>query len=180
MLKISAETYAKNGIETLFDCLKNYWLDEKHTENTIGRSVWRNITKNITFKIQATKTRISRLWQLSILQNDKKTSIKSNNALQSSRIIQFYVHDVIDTKKQSVLGAIKRTFKGEIIQTRYSLLGYKIDLYFHDYKLAIDEYGHNDKNIDYETKRQKQQKKNLDVNLLELTLMNKILLFLEL
>ena len=51
MLKISAETYAKNGIETLFHCLKNYWLDEKHTENTIGRSVWRNISKNITFKI---------------------------------------------------------------------------------------------------------------------------------
>ena len=87
---------------------------------------------------------------------------------------------MINTKKQSVLGAIKRTFKGEIIETQYSLLGYRIDLYFHDYKLAIDEYGHNDRNVDYETKRQKQQKKNLDVNLLELILINKILLFLEL
>lgn len=51
MLNISAETCAKNGIETLFDCLKFFWLNEKHTENTIGCSVWRNITKNITFKI---------------------------------------------------------------------------------------------------------------------------------
>ena len=84
---------------------------------------------------------------------------------------------MINTKKQSVLGAIKKTFKGEIIQTQYSLLGYRIDLYFHDYKLAIDEYGHNDRNVDYETKRQKQQKKNLDVNLLELILINKFYCF---
>ena len=38
------------------------------------------------------------------------------------------------------------------MQTQYSALGYKIDLYFDEYKLAIDvdESGHNDKNIDYE------------------------------
>ena len=36
-------------------------------------------------------------------------------------------------------------------------LSYRIDLYFHDYKLAIeaDENGHRNKNIDYEIKRQK-------------------------
>ena len=36
------------------------------------------------------------------------------------------------------------------------MLGYRIDLYFHDYKLAIqiDENGHSDKNIDYEIERQ--------------------------
>ena len=37
------------------------------------------------------------------------------------------------------------------------MLGYRIDLYFHAYKLAIkfDENGHSDKNIDDEIKRQK-------------------------
>ena len=37
------------------------------------------------------------------------------------------------------------------------MLGYKTDLYFHDYKLAIkiDENGHSDRNIDNETKNQK-------------------------
>ena len=35
-------------------------------------------------------------------------------------------------------------------------MGYRIDLYFHKYKLAIevDELGHNDRNIDYEIQRQ--------------------------
>ena len=54
------------------------------------------------------------------------------------------------------------------MQTHYSVLGYRIDLYFLDYKLAIevDEKDHDDINIDHEIKRQKAlEKKNLIVNL---------------
>ena len=42
------------------------------------------------------------------------------------------------------------------MQTHYSALSYRIDLYFHDYKFTveIDENGHSDRNIDYEIKRQ--------------------------
>ena len=67
---------------------------------------------------------------------------------------------------------IKSSLEGENMQTQYSVLGYKIDLYFHDYKSAIeiDEYGHNGKNIDYEIKRKKQQNKNFVATLLELIL----------
>ena len=38
------------------------------------------------------------------------------------------------------------------MQTQYSVLGYRIDLYFDDYRLAIevDELGHNDRNNDDE------------------------------
>ena len=37
------------------------------------------------------------------------------------------------------------------------MLGYRIDLYFHDYKLAIgiDQNSHRDRNIDYEVKGKK-------------------------
>lgn len=43
------------------------------------------------------------------------------------------------------------------MQTQYSVLDYKIDLYFHVYKLAIaiDENGLIDRNIGYEIRRQK-------------------------
>ena len=43
------------------------------------------------------------------------------------------------------------------MQTQYSVLDYRIDLYFHDYKLAteIDENGYSVRIIDYEIKRQK-------------------------
>ena len=42
------------------------------------------------------------------------------------------------------------------MQKQYIVLGYRIDLYFHEYKLAIevDELGHNDRNINDEIQRQ--------------------------
>ena len=50
------------------------------------------------------------------------------------------------------------------MQTQYSALNYKIDVYFHDYKLAIepDEKGHRDRNTDHEIKRQKALEKELN------------------
>ena len=43
------------------------------------------------------------------------------------------------------------------MQPQYSVLGYRIDLYFYDYKLAIeiDENGHSDRNSDCEIKRKR-------------------------
>ena len=62
-----------------------------------------------------------------------------------------------------MLESIKDAIERENMQTQYSVLGYKIDLYFHEYKLAIevDELGHNDRNIDYEIQRQKAIEKEL-------------------
>ena len=64
----------------------------------------------------------------------------------------FTLHDVINTKEQSVISAIKDAFEREDMQTRYNVLSYSIDLYFHKYKLAIkfDELGHADRNINNE------------------------------
>ena len=55
------------------------------------------------------------------------------------------------------MNSIKDMFEGENIQTQYSVLGYRIDLYFHEYKLAIevDELGHTNRNINDEIERQK-------------------------
>ena len=55
-------------------------------------------------------------------------------------------------------------FEGENIQTQYSVLGYRIDLYFHKYKLAIEvnKLGHTDRNINNEIERQKALEKELN------------------
>ena len=67
----------------------------------------------------------------------------------------FNQYDITLTKKQSVLKSIMDAFEGEHMQTQYNVLGYRIDLYFHDFKLAIevDERGHKDRNIDHEIQR---------------------------
>ena len=66
------------------------------------------------------------------------------------------------------------------MQTQYSILGYRIDFYFHKHKFAIEvnELGHADRNLSDEIERQKALEKELDcVYLLELILMKKILTF---
>ena len=44
------------------------------------------------------------------------------------------------------------------MQSQYTVLDYRIDLYFHKY----DELGHNERNIDYEIERQKALERKLD------------------
>ena len=65
--------------------------------------------------------------------------------------------------EKATLDSIKNAFEGENIQTHYRVLGYEIDIYFHDSKLPveIDEYNHEDGDIGSEIKRQKALEKEL-------------------
>ena len=49
------------------------------------------------------------------------------------------------------------------MQTQYTVTGYRIDFYFHKYKLIIEVDGldHDDRNIDYEIQRQKALEREL-------------------
>ena len=74
---------------------------------------------------------------------------RTDESCSLKRNLGFNLHDVTNAKEQTVLKSIKDAFEGEDMQTQYSVLGYRIDLYFHKYKLAIkvDELGHVDRNI---------------------------------
>ena len=79
----------------------------------------------------------------------------TNESCNLQRNLGFRLHDVINTKEQTVLKSIKDAFEGGDMQIQYSVLGYRIDLYFHKHKLAIevDELGHADRNLSNETER---------------------------
>ena len=89
---------------------------------------------------------------------------RSAKAIEVRSNLGFNQYDITLKKELSVLKSITGVFEVENMQTQYSVLGYKIDLYFHDYKLAIeaDEKGHRERNIDHEIRRQKAMKKELD------------------
>ena len=89
---------------------------------------------------------------------------RTDESYKSKKRLGFTLHDVINTKEQTVISTIKDIFEGENMQTQYSVLGYRIDLYFHKYKLAIEvgELGHNDRNIDHEIQRQRALERELD------------------
>ena len=76
----------------------------------------------------------------------------------------FNQHDITLNKEQSVLKSVMDAFEGENMQTQYSVLGYRIDLYFHKYTLAteVDEKGHIDRNINHEIETQKALERELD------------------
>ena len=69
----------------------------------------------------------------------------------------FNLEDVINTKGQTVLRSVKDAFEGEDMQTQYTVIGCRIDLYFHKHKLEIevDEWGHVDRNLNNDIERQK-------------------------
>ena len=74
--------------------------------------------------------------------------------------LRFNQIHLILKKEQKVLKSIKDTFEGEDMQTQYTVIGYRIDLYFPAY-IQVDELGHNDRNIDYEIQRQRAIEKEL-------------------
>ena len=86
---------------------------------------------------------------------------RTSESCKFKRCLGFKLHKKINCKEQKVLESIKDVFEGENIQTRYNVLGCKIDLYYHEHKLAIEvnELGYNDRNIDYEIQRLKKKKK---------------------
>ena len=83
--------------------------------------------------------------------------ISTPKSIEFRSRIGFNQCDITLNKEQSVLKSVMDGFEGENMQTQYSVLGYRIYLYFHDYKLAIgvDEKGDKDRNIGHEIKRQK-------------------------
>ena len=84
--------------------------------------------------------------------------------MQSQKNLGFTLYEVINTKEQTIINPIKDAFEGEDMQTQYTVIGYKVDLYFHKYNIAIevDELGHNDRNLTYEIQRQQALERKLN------------------
>ena len=101
--------------------------------------------------------------------------------MQPPKKLGLKLHDVINTKEQTMINSIKDIFEGEKIQTQYSVLGYRINLYFHEYKLAIEvhELGHTNRNINNEIERQKALKKELNCIFITINPDEKDLTFLK-
>ena len=87
---------------------------------------------------------------------DESCSLKRN--------LGFNLLDVINTKERTALRSVKDAFEGEGIQTQYTVISYRIDLYFHKHKLEItlDELGLADRNLNNQIERQKALERELD------------------
>ena len=75
--------------------------------------------------------------------------VSTPKSIEFSHKLRFKQYDIMLTKEQSALRSVMIAFQGESVQTQYSVLRYKIDLYFCDYRLAIevDEKNHCDRDF---------------------------------
>lgn len=72
--------------------------------------------------------------------------------------------DVILSKEQETISFIENCYKGiTAVYKQYQVGGFKIDLYFESYKLAVecDEFNHSDRDSEYEEERQEYIEKEL-------------------
>ena len=172
MVNITKETHENDNIEVRVDSANALWLNERH----IGEQLRHKHLPAVTSKydkiynkhryelvdkpIKQPYRRFLRIDLALKITMDCRTD-ESCNLIRN---LGFTSHDVINSKEQTIINSIKNAFEGEDLQKQYTVIGYRIDLYFHEYKLAIevDELGHNDRNIDYKIQRQKALEKELN------------------
>ena len=179
MFKVTAETFAKNCVHTIkvnkTDNKSVLWIKMIDIQKKLDfKNIHDLVDKEIKGKFKTNNLTHARIKQYKIHGSELIDSDKfmyahegliipvimycrTRESCKFKRNLGFKLHDVINCKEQTVLESIKDTFEGENTQTQYIVIGYRIDLYFHEYKLArdVDELGHTDRNIDYEIQRQR-------------------------
>ena len=172
MANITKETSENNGIEVITDKFVKLWLDERHIQKQLGLKNLPALSNKYDKEYKKQRSELNESTNQPhrrFIQVDLALKIKMNSRTDESyklkKKLGFEVHDVINTKEQTVICAIKDAFDGENMQTQYSVLSYRIDLYFHKYKLAVevDELGHADRNINYEIERQRALERKLNL-----------------
>ena len=171
MANITRETYEANGIEVITDKFGKLWLNERHVQQQLGLKNLPALTNKYDEEYKKCRYELIddpiKQSNRRFIRNDLALKIIMDCRIDEScnlkRNLGFALHDVINTKEQTVINSIKDAFEGENMQTQYTVLNYRIDLYFHKYKLAIevDKLVHNDRNIDYEIQRQQALEREL-------------------
>ena len=131
MAAITKETYENSSIEVITDNFNNLWLNERHVEKQLGLRNLPALTNKYIKKYNRYKEYKKQRSKLNestnqpnrkfihadlackIIMNcrtDESCNLKSNSG--------FTLHDVVNTKLQSVINSIKAVFEGEDMQTQ--------------------------------------------------------------
>ena len=136
MVNITKETYENNGIQVITDKLGKLWLNERHVQQKLGRKNLPALTKQY-LKEKKQRSELNESTNQpnrNLIHVDLASKVIMNSRTDESckfkKRLGFTLHDVINTKEQTVINSIKDAFEGENMQTQYSSLGYRIDLYF--------------------------------------------------
>ena len=144
MVNITKETYKNNGIKVITDKIGELWLNERHVQKQLGLKNLPALTNKYDkeyekqrFELNESTNQPNRRFIRVDLALKVKMDCRTDESCKIKKRLRFKLHDVINTKEQTVISAIKDAFEGENMQTQYSVLGYKIDLFFINTNLQL-------------------------------------------
>ena len=161
------------AIETLFDDQNQPWFKRAHLGRYLGIL---DIARN--FKDIKTTSRLEIMGQGHLPRSDMRgggknshdafvnldgvleivTKLRKPQVLKLAKALGINIHkQKFLSKEQETISVIMQVFKGIKMIDQYTVDNYRIDLYFPKHKLAVecDEFGHNDRDVNYEVTRQK-------------------------
>ena len=144
MAAITKETYENNGIEVITDKIGELWLNERHIQEQLGLKNLPALTnkydeeyKKCRYELNESKKQSCRRFIHNKLGLKIIMDCRTDESCNLKRNLGFTLHDVINTKEQTVINSIKDAFEGENMQSQYTVLNYRIVIYFHQYKFAM-------------------------------------------
>ena len=172
-----SEEFSLKDIEVLVDIKGQNWFKRAHVGKFLGSVHIHSSMAKIADEDQKTRTSLkvevgihsidplrkdaqghdiflSEAGALYVLNKCRKSS--KLNALADILGVKLHKNKWL-VKEQGSLQNIMDVFKGEEMLTQFNVDGYRIDLYFPRHKLAVecDEFGHKDRDIECEVRRQK-------------------------
>ena len=135
MANITKGTYEVNGLEVITDNLNNLWLNERHVETQLRLTNLPAFTNKYIKKYNEYKEYKKQGSELNISTKQPNRrfirvelalkiimNCRTDESCNLKRNLGFTLHNVINTKEQTVINSIKDAFEGEDMQTQYSVI----------------------------------------------------------
>ena len=120
MVNITKGTYEANGIEVITDEFGKLWLKERHVQEQLGHKNLPALTNKYDKKYKKCRYELNESTKQShrrFIRNDLALKIimdcRTDESCNLKRNLGFTLHDVINTKEQTVINSIKYAFEGE-------------------------------------------------------------------
>ena len=136
MINNTKKTLENNDIEVMVDSVNALWLNERNIEEKLGHknlpvitNKYDKISKKHRYELVDKPIKQPNRRFLHINLALKIMDCRTDKSCSLKKDLGFKLHDVINTKEQTITNLIKDVFEGENIQTQYNFLGYRIFIF---------------------------------------------------
>ena len=119
MVNITKETYEANGIEVITDKDGRLWLNERHIQTQLGLKNLPTLTNKYDKEYKKQRSKLNESTKQShrrFIHVDLALKVimnfRTDESCKFKKKLGFKIHDVINTKEETVISTIKDAFEG--------------------------------------------------------------------